>query len=914
MLSKYISTCWRYGNLRHWPLWCQIGVTLVAAMLLVSIIGGALARKYETPEVMETLRQQNVNNFNILHAAVFEGVISEDIPLLESIIERVVNDSSDITAIHINDESGGKLLAWENSQLPNDIEIMELKQPFVLEGERFGTIIMRWDVRSIYAEVEDHVFLTRMILSATLIMLTALIVLVMHGLTVRPIQKINDRLMRIAEGDLDGVLTLSGSKEFMRLGQSVNELSKVLQEKHLAELELRIAKKSIESLSQFNQLILSSVAEGIYGLDMEGEISFVNPAAANMLGWESAEMTGKPHNQVMHYSNDEGVIYLPAECPVLTTLNDGLSHHSDTDYLCRKNGSNFPVEYSSTPIREKGKQIGAVVVFRDIGERRSIERELREAIVQANQANKSKSDFLAVMSHEIRSPLNAIIGANRLLMDTSLDKEQCLFANTAARSGESLLALVNDVLDFSKLEAGRLDLEHSNFVLSRLVDEVKDIFTFDAEKKGIRITTRIDPEIPEFVNGDPGRLRQVLINLMGNAIKFTDSGKVDVRAKIVAEKEGQLTIGFSIKDTGIGIAKKAQQKLFQKFSQVDPSITRNFGGTGLGLAISKNIVELMGGSIRCQSEPGKGSVFQFVVNLVRSDPDSLTPSIIMPHLSLQEGDRPQSKPIHPRKMSRILLVEDSQANQVVALAILRKAGYKVDAVADGQEAITAVKSLPYDLILMDIAMPGMDGIEATKRIRHLSGDVSSIPIIAMTANVMEGDREKCLSHGMNDYLEKPIDRDALIRVIELWTQEAKVEKDICRLELIKDEDLLIDGRVLKQLEQDTSPELLPELVEIFVRETRTRLGIVKQACSESDGKRLQQEAHVLKSSAGTYGALRLQALAKKVDVLCKQGRVTEATNTAQKLLSIGWESLSKLNSFDFMKLPKEMPINELDVK
>lgn len=911
---NYISSSWHYRNPRHWPLWFQIGFTLIVAMLLVAIIGGALARKYETPEVMETLRQQNINNFNILHAAVFEGVISEDIPLLESIVERVTHNRSDITAIHINDELGGKLLAWENSQLPGNIEIMELKQSFVLEEERFGTIIMRWDVRGIYDKVEDHVFLTRMILSASLLLLTAIIVLAMHGLTVRPIQKINDRLKRIAAGDLDGVLMLSASEEFMRLGQSVNELSEVLQGKHLAEMELRIAKKSIESLSQLNQLILNFAGEGIYGVNMEGKITFVNPTAASMLGWETAELIEKPHNQTMHYSKSDGVIYLPAECPVLKALNEGLSHHSDTDYLWRKNDSKFPVEYTSTPIRENGKQTGAVVVFRDISERRNIERKLKAAIVQANNANKSRSDFLAVMSHEIRTPLNTIIGANHLLLDTSLDKEQRLFADTAANSGESLLALVNDLLDFSKLEVGMLDLEHSNFVLSRLVNEVMDLFAFDAEKKGIKITVDNDPGIPEFLNGDPGRLRQILINLVSNAIKFTDSGSVEVRTKMLEEREGRLNIGFSVKDTGIGIAKKAQQKLFQKFSQVDPSITRKYGGTGLGLAISKNIVELMGGSIRCKSKPGKGSVFQFVVKLVRSEPDSLTPSIIMPHLSLLEGGRPQNKYIRPRKMVRLLLVEDSQANQVVALAILRKAGYKVDAVADGKEAITAVKSLPYDLVLMDIAMPGMDGFEATKRIRQLPGDVSSIPIIAMTANVMEGDREKCLSHGMNEYLEKPINRDALFQVLEFWTKESPVKKNNQRLKLIKDEDLLIDGRVLKQLEKDTSPELVPELVEIFVRETRTRLSNVKQACIESDSKKLQQEAHVLKSSAGTYGALRLQALAEKVDILCKQGRLTEATNTAQKLLSIGRESLLILNSFESIKVPKEMPVKALDVK
>lgn len=911
MLRNVPPTKWNPRNLRHWPLWSQIGITLVVAMFLVAIIGGYLARKYETPEVVETLRQQNINNFTLLHDAVFEGVISEDIPMLESIISKVTHSHSDITAIYINDETGGKLLQWEDSRLPDHIEVMELKEPFDLEGEHFGTIIMRYNMEGIYDEVEEHVFLTRMILSATLLMLAVIIILAMHVLAVRPIQKINKRLKRIAEGDLDSVLTLSASEEIMRLGESVNELSEVLQGKQLAEDELRIAKKAIERLNQKNQLILNSAGEGIYGVDMEGKTTFINPAAASMIGREPAELIGQSQYYTMHHSRADGSIYPVDEYPVYATLHDGLPHHSDTDYLWRKDGSKFPVEYTCTPVNEKDKQIGAVVVFRDISERRKIERELKAATAQANNANKSKSDFLAVMSHEIRTPLNAIIGANNLLLDTPLEEEQRLFAKTAASSGEALLALINDILDYSKLEAGRLDLERSNFDLIRLTEEVKDLFVFDAEKKGIMIAVHHDPDIPEFVNGDSGRLRQVLINLVSNAIKFTESGVVDIKMMLRGESEDQLTIGFSVEDMGIGIEKKAQEKLFQEFSQVDPSITRKYGGTGLGLAITKNIVELMGGAISCKSEPGKGSAFQFTVKLVRSDPGSLTPSIIAPLNSFHESNRLQNKLIHPRKTARLLLVEDSQANQVVALAILRKAGYKADAVADGQEAITAVKSLPYDLVLMDIAMPGMDGFEATKRIRKLSGDISSIPIIAMTANVMQGDREKCLSFGMNDYLEKPINKDALFRVLEHWVPESTVEISNQYPEQIPDEDILVDERVLKQLEQDTSPELVPEMVEIFVRETRVRLGIVNQACHESDSTRLQQEAHVLKSSAGTYGALRLQALAKKVELLCKEGQVTEAINTAQNLLSTGWESLSKLEAFVLMKVSEEMPINLL---
>jgi signal transduction histidine kinase/CheY-like chemotaxis protein len=395
---------------------------------------------------------------------------------------------------------------------------------------------------------------------------------------------------------------------------------------------------------------------------------------------------------------------------------------------------------------------------------RTRELQLEEARRRAEEASQAKTNFLAMMSHEIRTPLNGVLGALGLLQDSRLDAEQRKYVDTSRRSAEWLLAIINDILDFSKMEAGKIELEPVVFNVAGLVDSVVEMLGPRASEKAIGIGAEVDGSTPAMAQGDAAKIRQVLLNLAGNSVKFTTRGEVRIRVALLEEREDRVRVRFTVTDTGPGIPEGEQAKIFDEFWTRRLDRTYGHRGTGLGLSISRRLVQLMGGEIDFQSRPGKGTRFWFDLPLRAVAPESLPVERVLDKSPRQdEASTPKVK-----LRGRVLLAEDNSVNQLIAKTQLTRLGLTVDVAANGVEAVDAVRNRPYDLVLMDIGMPEMDGVEATAAIRALGGEKARVPIVALTAHVMRGERETLLVQGLDDYLGKPIDRPDLIRCLTHW--------------------------------------------------------------------------------------------------------------------------------------------------
>lgn len=603
--------------------------------------------------------------------------------------------------------------------------------------------------------------------------------------------------------------------------------------------------------------IVDHAADGIVVVNHQGIIENFSPASSEIFGYQDFEVVGKSVNMLMpdehaedHYRQIESHAKF-GSAMVIGRAREITGKH--------KSGKVFPMEIA---INEAGIEEKAFVcIVRDITHLKASEKELVSAKEQAEAAGRARSDFLANMSHEIRTPMNAIIGLTHLALQTGLEGKALSYIDKAKRSAEGLLGIINDILDFSKIDSGNLHLEKVTFDLADVFEDMVNLVGLKAEEKHVELQIKIDDEVPNQLVGDPLRLNQILVNLGNNAVKFTpEAGRIVVSVKVKERKQKAILLHFTVSDNGIGIAPEQQKKLFKAFSQADSSMSRKYGGTGLGLTICRNLAQMMGGEIWLDSEKGKGADFHFTVLMEEQG------SVVK---LADKADKPLFDTKNLLNNVSVLLVEDNELNQEIVIELLADYDVKVTVANDGKEALQQLDQQSFDAVLMDCQMPVMDGYEATGQIRQQQS-LNGLPVIAMTANAMEGDREKALDAGMDDYITKPVDIEVLATTLVKWIKPEEYEKQQGQTET--KEGKMSAGFELSGVDVADGLQrvkgklsLYKKLLVIFhdnQQRFATRFQRARQAGEETVMIRL---AHSLKSAAGNIGAKQLQEYAATLE-------------------------------------------------
>jgi PAS domain S-box-containing protein len=590
--------------------------------------------------------------------------------------------------------------------------------------------------------------------------------------------------------------------------------------------------------------------------DLEGNFINVNFAGAKSLGYEPEELIGTNLTKIVHTSWEQSLSdYLKNILRDKTAM--GLMR-VDT-----KSGEERIWMYHNYLYEETGHESYVIGSIQDITERVRMEEEMRQARQLAEESVKTKEQFLANMSHEIRTPMSAIIGFTNLILETKLDKDQKDYLDTINYSARNLLSIINDILDFSKIKSGKLILEEANFDLSKVVNSLAGIFRLETNKKKIDLICTIDPAVPLLLKGDSVRLNQILMNLVSNAVKFTDSGYIKLEVKLSSRNNDHSRIEFSVEDSGIGIPADKLESVFESFTQASSDTTRKYGGTGLGLAIVKDLVEIHGGEIKAVRNAGPGTRFSFTVPLKDGVPVSKNEN------AYETGKSEEGK-YRNLKGARILIAEDNKINQQLAKVVLHKMGCEVDIAENGREAIEKLEGSRYDIILMDIQMPELDGYEATRYIRTLpDAAINKIPIIAMTAHALNDEGAKCIQAGMNDYISKPFEKEILYSKISDHLQRAAKPSPQPELDKTPGSENFpaeqeLNLAYLKEVLGD-SDEALLEVLLVMDKEFPGMTENIKIAGSTENWKQLKEDAHKMKSSVMMLGMPQFESLIQCIE-------------------------------------------------
>jgi PAS domain S-box-containing protein len=762
-------------------------------------------------------------------------------------------------------------------------------KPIILGGETIGSIYLVSDLSETRTRLHRFTTTVATVLLCSLLValiislrLQRLILVPILGLAdvVRKVSTERDYSIRARTGARDEVGTLiEGFNEMLgqiqkrddqlrqahdelesRIEERTRELTQEIADRKQAEAALRKSEESYKTLFEAAPdpiLILETQREHA------GRVVSANQAAADSFGYTLEQLT-RFRIEELETSSDTR---LAAERIRRVLSGEPLTF--DVEYQ-RRDGSRYPAEVTAGVITLGDRRL--VLEFnRDVSSRNRAMQELRRAKEEAEAANRAKSEFLANMSHEIRTPMNGIIGMTDLALDTDLTLEQRAYLQLVKSSADSLLGIINDILDFSKIEAGKLELNNEGFHLREELDEVIKALSIRAFQKSVRLSSLVDPHIPNLLNGDITRFRQVLVNLIGNAIKFTETGEVSVAVESHEMSVGDLVLRVGVHDSGIGVAPDKQALIFESFTQADGSTTRKYGGTGLGLAISARLVRMMGGEIWVESpdpmshdEGGPGSVFFFTARFQRS-------TRMVEHQLRHMTER---MAVSDARRLRILVAEDSEVNKELIRTLLEKRGHSVVLAGDGARAVVEFQKQRFDLVVMDVQMPEMNGFEATAAIRALEEQSGEhVPILALTAHALTGDRERCLEAGMDAYVSKPLQVAELFGAIE-------------QLIAVEPPGVELSSAVRAFVgEVDPDGSLLSQMIETFSGTCLKRLRSIEDSIRSNDAEGLVRSAHCLKGAISNFGVRKAIAAAGRLEEIGEVGDLDLAPEAFSALKS-----------------------------